>query len=115
MSLYYETAAILENKNRVGGSLKSRVYGNKDLRSSLISIYALASKATQWADVLKDVIERSGLLSLERKVRKIEFEKLSSNVVFQSRSLFSFLFLFHNWDIEKISTPISTSEEYSWP
>ena len=67
MSLYYETAAILQNKSRVGGSLKSRVY-NKQLKSSPVAVYALASKATQWADVLKEVIEQSGLLSVEKRV-----------------------------------------------
>ncbi|KAI9660681.1 MAG: hypothetical protein M1821_010033 [Bathelium mastoideum] len=68
MSLYYETATILENKNRAGGSLKSRVYNSSNLKSSPGSIYALATKATQWADVLKDVIERSGLLAFEKKL-----------------------------------------------
>ena len=68
MSLYYETAAVLENKNRAGGSLKSRVYGTKDLKSSPASIHALATKATLWADILKEVVERSGMLGVEKKV-----------------------------------------------
>jgi len=68
MSLYYETTEILENTKGQPGTLKSRVYGKKDLKSSPGTVFALASEATKWSAVLKEVIERSGLLSLEKKV-----------------------------------------------
>ncbi|KAL9062815.1 MAG: hypothetical protein Q9157_008609 [Trypethelium eluteriae] len=68
MSLYYETATILENKSHTDGSLKSRIYSNKELKSSPVSVYALASNATRWAEILKEVIDRSGLLGVERKL-----------------------------------------------
>ncbi|KAL9089805.1 MAG: hypothetical protein Q9165_005599 [Trypethelium subeluteriae] len=78
MSLYYETATILENKSHADGSLKSRVYSNKELKSSPASVYALATKATQWAEILKEVVDRSGLLGVERKNDSNEPDKIIS-------------------------------------
>jgi hypothetical protein len=68
MSLYYEAAAILTNAEKTGGTLKSRIYKAKDLKSSAANIYALVSEATKWSGVLKEVVERSGILALEKKV-----------------------------------------------
>ncbi|KAI9709110.1 MAG: hypothetical protein M1820_003556 [Bogoriella megaspora] len=68
MSLYYDTAAVLESKK---GSLKNRVYGSKDLKSPLASVYALAAEATKWAEVLKEVIENSKLLRAEKQLTPI--------------------------------------------
>ncbi len=69
MSLYYETADILTASNEKGGSLRSRIFSNKNLKSQPAQIYALAIETCKWSIVLKDVIEHAGLLSLERKVR----------------------------------------------
>lgn len=69
MSLYYEAAAILANTDKVGGSLKSRIYTKKDLKSTPGQIFALIAEASKWSVVLKDVIEKCGLLAEERKVR----------------------------------------------
>lgn len=69
MSLYYEAAAILANANQIGGSLKSRIYKQKDLKSSPAQIVALVTEASKWSAVLKDVIEKSGLLIEEKKVQ----------------------------------------------
>lgn len=80
MSLYYETANILQNEGRNGGSLRSRVYSNKQLKSPPVSVYALAVKAMQWADVLKEVVERSGVLGIERKVCKAPLDHLYSRI-----------------------------------
>ncbi|KAK0609291.1 putative 28S rRNA (cytosine-C(5))-methyltransferase, partial [Lasiodiplodia hormozganensis] len=68
MSLYYEAATILENADNVGGSLTSRIYGKKGLKSKPTAIYALVTEATKWSAVLKDVVENSGILKLEKKL-----------------------------------------------
>jgi putative methyltransferase len=70
MSLYYEAAAILANTEKTGGSLKSRIYTKKDLKSSPGQIFALIAETSKWSLVLKDVIEKCGLLAEERKVRR---------------------------------------------
>jgi putative methyltransferase len=68
MSLYYEAAAILANVDKTGGSLKSRIYNKKDLKSTPGQIFALIAETSKWSVVLKDVIEKCGLLAAERKV-----------------------------------------------
>ncbi|EON62348.1 hypothetical protein W97_01569 [Coniosporium apollinis CBS 100218] len=68
MSLYYEAAAILANADNTGGSLKSRIYGKKGLKSSPAHLYALISETTKWSAVLKEVVEKSGILKEERKL-----------------------------------------------
>jgi 25S rRNA (cytosine2278-C5)-methyltransferase len=68
MSLYYEAAAALANDNNAGGSLKSRIYRQKDIKSSPAQLFAVISEASKWSLVLKDVIEQSGLLAAEKKV-----------------------------------------------
>jgi putative methyltransferase len=68
MSLYSEAAAILSNSDKAGGSLKSRIFGKKDLRSSPANVFALVTETTKWSAVLKEVVEKSGLLKEERKV-----------------------------------------------
>lgn len=69
MSLYYEAAAILANPEKVGGSLVSRIFKKKDLKSSPGQVFALIAEASKWSLVLKDVIEKCRLLAEERKVR----------------------------------------------
>lgn len=68
MSLYYDAAALLDSRDVANASLKSRVFGNKTLKSPPVAVYALVSEATKWSNVLKEVIERSDLVKLERKV-----------------------------------------------
>lgn len=68
MSLYYEAASVLANAEHAGGSLKSRLYKQKDLKSSPAQLFALISEASKWSIVLKDVIEKCGLLREEKKV-----------------------------------------------
>ncbi len=68
MSLYYEAAPHLALASGSESSLKSRVFGCKNLKSQPKQIYALLSEAAKWSPVLVDVIERSQLLQLERKV-----------------------------------------------
>jgi len=71
MSLYYEAAFLLTPSDQAGGSLKSRIFGKKDLKSNAAQTYALIVEATKWSAVLKDVIERAGVLKEERKVSSL--------------------------------------------
>lgn len=67
MSLYYEASSILSNEEKKGGSLKSRVFGRKDLKSPPTKIYALLAESLKWSPFLKEVIEKSEILKLEKK------------------------------------------------
>lgn len=70
MSLYYETATLIpsiEDKTELG-SLKTRVFASKNLKSSRLQVFALLTEASKWSPILKEIIERSQLLDLERKV-----------------------------------------------
>ncbi|KAF9695603.1 hypothetical protein EKO04_006342 [Ascochyta lentis] len=71
MSLYYETATILENPDKIGGSFKARIFKKKDLKSKPGQIYALVAEASKWSSVLKDVIEKCAVLKEERKLTPI--------------------------------------------
>ncbi len=68
MALYYEAASLLSSASEDGGSLKSRIYNSKTLKSNPAHLFALVSEASKWSTVLKEVIEKSGVLPLERKV-----------------------------------------------
>lgn len=69
MALYYEAAQLLTTASDSGGSFKSRIYNSADLKSNPSHLFALISEASRWSHVLKEVIEKSGILPLERKVR----------------------------------------------
>ena len=69
MSLYYDAAPFLVSASDAQGSLKSRVFGSKDLKSQPKQVYALVSEAAKWSPLLVEVIDQSQLLQLERKVR----------------------------------------------
>ena len=71
MSLYYEAADVLSSATgaNVGGSLKSRIFSRKDLKSQPAQIYALAIETCKWSSVLKEIVENADILRLERKVR----------------------------------------------
>ncbi|KAK3938504.1 NOL1/NOP2/sun family protein [Diplogelasinospora grovesii] len=72
MSLYHEAASILTSADSShGGSLKTKVYGNKSLKSPPAQVYALALESCKWSAVLKEVVEASQLLQSERKITPI--------------------------------------------
>jgi putative methyltransferase len=73
MSLYYEAADVLTAPAGSGGSLKSRIFSRKTLKSQPPQIYALVIETCKWSLILKEVIEHSALLSLERKVDSLTF------------------------------------------
>jgi putative methyltransferase len=68
MSLYWEIADLLTAPTSVGGSLKSRIFSKKGLKSQPAQIYALAIETCKWSPVLKEVVENADILRLERKV-----------------------------------------------
>lgn len=68
MSLYYDAAPLLVSASDGASSLKSRVFSSKDLKSPPKQVFALVSEASKWSPVLVNVIEKSQLLQLERKV-----------------------------------------------
>ena len=67
MSLYYDAAPLLTSSNELEGSLKSRVFTSKDIKSSPKQVYALVSEASKWSSILTEVIEKSQLLQYERQ------------------------------------------------
>lgn len=72
MSLYHETAEILLMSS---GSLRSRVFGKKDLKSQPAQVFALAIESCKWNIVLKEIIENSDFLRLERKMERLTFSE----------------------------------------
>lgn len=68
MSLYYDAAALLQNDVGAGGSLKNRTYANKSSKHPPAKVFALITKTTLWSPYLKEVIDASGILKVERKV-----------------------------------------------
>lgn len=68
MSLYHEAAEILTSSSNEGGSLKSRVFKRKNIKSPPNQLYAVVFETCKWSAVLKEVIEGAELLKHERKV-----------------------------------------------
>ncbi|KAK3391898.1 S-adenosyl-L-methionine-dependent methyltransferase [Sordaria brevicollis] len=70
MSLYHETAAILTSSGGAthGGSLKSRIFKDKSLKSPPAQVYALALETSKWSAILKEVVEAADLLKYEKKL-----------------------------------------------
>ena len=69
MSLYHEAAALLNAKDSKEGSFQSRVFNSKtSFKSKPALLYALISETSKWDTVLKEVVEKSNILSLEPKV-----------------------------------------------
>ncbi|EXJ87416.1 hypothetical protein A1O3_04376 [Capronia epimyces CBS 606.96] len=68
MSLYHDAATVLTTDS-LGGSLKSRIYGNKlDLKSKPAHLYALISETAKFDHFFKEVIDNAGFLSQEPKL-----------------------------------------------
>ncbi|GAO13275.1 uncharacterized protein UV8b_03689 [Ustilaginoidea virens] len=68
MSLYHEAADILSTSCQEGGSLKSRVFGRKTVKSPPNQLYALVCETCKWSAILKEVVEGADLLRHERKL-----------------------------------------------
>lgn len=68
MSLYTDALSFLTNPPSAGGSFKSRIYNQRNIRSSPAQIYALIVESAKWDILLKEVIERAETLKYEPKV-----------------------------------------------
>jgi len=68
MSLYHEAAAILDSVGKGQTSLKTEVFGRKTWKSDQKTLFALTSEAAKWSSVLKEVVEKSKCLGVERTV-----------------------------------------------
>ncbi|KAL8818696.1 MAG: hypothetical protein Q9191_007884 [Dirinaria sp. TL-2023a] len=66
MSLYYDAASLLQSGQ--SGSLKSRVFGARDLKSPPTQVFALLTEASKWSEILAETIEKSLLLEQEKKL-----------------------------------------------
>lgn len=73
MSLYHETASVLDADLSTGGNLRSRVFNNKALKSPPTQVYALALETCKWSALLSEIIDNSQLLQHEKKVKKQNF------------------------------------------
>lgn len=71
MSLYHEAAEILTAANKDGGSLKSLVFGRKTWKSDGRSLFALSAEGAKWSSVLSEVVEKSGVLKVEKNVSRL--------------------------------------------
>ncbi|KAM3513898.1 hypothetical protein MY11210_002435 [Beauveria gryllotalpidicola] len=71
MSLYHEGAEVLVASSTEGGSLKSRIFGRRNIKSSPGQLYALVFETCKWSLVLKEVIDASAILSIEKKLTPI--------------------------------------------
>lgn len=68
MSLYHETASVLNTDTAAGGNLRSRVFTRKELKSPPTQVYALALETCKWSPILSEIITNSQLLQHEKKV-----------------------------------------------
>lgn len=73
MSLYYEAVDVIEAATTNGGSIKSIVFGRKDWKSNPKALFALATEAAKWSEILSEVIEKGGLLKIEKQVREMMY------------------------------------------
>ncbi|KAF2673160.1 putative NOL1/NOP2/sun domain protein [Microthyrium microscopicum] len=87
MSLYYDAVAVISNEERVGGSLKSRIYANKSSKHAPAQIYALVSETTKWSAVLKEVIEKAGILKIEKKLTDVLALLLVHDLILSKRGI----------------------------
>ncbi|KAK3671290.1 hypothetical protein LTR78_008750 [Recurvomyces mirabilis] len=71
MSLYHEAAKILIESRTKKTSVKSLVYTNKSWKSDQKTLFALSTEAAKWSAVLSEVVERSGILKVERALTPV--------------------------------------------
>jgi putative methyltransferase len=81
MSLYHEAAAILDKVNKGKTSLKAEIFGKKTWKTDGKTLFALTSEAAKWSSILAEVVEKSGLLKIEKQVRFIWMNCYSSRSI----------------------------------
>jgi hypothetical protein len=68
MSLYHEAAAVLDTVNKGKTSLKAEIFGKKTWKTDGKVLFALTSEAAKWSSILSEVVEKSGILKIEKQV-----------------------------------------------
>ncbi|KAL8871572.1 MAG: hypothetical protein Q9174_002626 [Haloplaca sp. 1 TL-2023] len=68
MSLYYEASAFLVSTEDQQGTLKTRIFGSKNLKSQPKQVFALVAEAIKWSPILSEIISKAQLLQHERKL-----------------------------------------------
>ncbi|EGP90667.1 unnamed protein product [Zymoseptoria tritici ST99CH_1A5] len=68
MSLYHEAAECLTVAQKNGGSLKSVVFGKKTWKTDARTLFAVCAEAAKWSTILSEVVEKSGILKLEKNL-----------------------------------------------
>lgn len=68
MSLYHEAAAVLDTVNKGKTSLKAEIFGKKTWKTDGKVLFALTSEAAKWSSILAEVVEKSGILKIEKQV-----------------------------------------------
>ncbi|KAK5128953.1 hypothetical protein LTR85_000286 [Meristemomyces frigidus] len=68
MSLYHEAASVLDTARKKSIPLKSIIYNKKDWKSDPKTLFALSTEAAKWSEVLSEVLERSGVLKIEKQL-----------------------------------------------
>ncbi|KAI1919420.1 hypothetical protein LOZ65_004415 [Ophidiomyces ophidiicola] len=86
MSLYFDAVTVLAASPASGGSLKSRIY-NSRLKSSPPQIYALITETTKWNAVLKEVVDKSGILAHEPKLTPLLSLLLTHDLLLSKRGI----------------------------
>jgi putative methyltransferase len=66
MSLYHEAARNLDTVNKGKTSLKAEIFGKKTWKTDGKTLFALTSEAAKWSSILAEVVEKSGILKLEK-------------------------------------------------
>jgi putative methyltransferase len=73
MSLYHEAAGILDTVNKGKTSLKAEIFGKKTWKTDGKTLFALTSEAAKWSSILAEVVEKSGILKIEKQVRTLAY------------------------------------------
>ena len=68
MSLYHEAAEILTAAKEHGGDLKSLTFSKKTWKNNPKTLFALTIEAAKWSEILSEVVEKSGILGIEKTV-----------------------------------------------
>jgi len=77
MSLYHEAAGILDTVNKGKTSLKAEIFGKKTWKTDGKTLFALTSEAAKWSSILAEVVEKSGILKIEKQVRTIAYLQIN--------------------------------------
>jgi len=63
---------VLDTVNKGKTSLKAEIFGKKTWKTDGKVLFALTSEAAKWSSILSEVVEKSGLLKIEKQVCVLE-------------------------------------------